>query len=113
MSRRTTGFGHLFKWSGSWHTRLSLAVHGKRVQKSVKLCAVDEQHPTKESVIDLAREALKREQVKAEARTLGHPYNCPTCGRLVHTRREKQPITNAVATPQNGEFVPWRNSYSI
>ena len=82
-----TGHGHIFESSGAWHARFFIGVKGKRIQKSVRLCTKDAEHPTKESVIPIAAEVVKREQTHAalqqQTKVTG---KCPTCGRFTGAR---------------------------
>jgi hypothetical protein len=111
MSKQQTGFGYIFKAHDAWHTRIAIRVRGKASQKSVRLCSVDDTHPTKESVVALATAIVTREKAKAMARVDGKPYNCHACGQLVHTRKPR--IAESVAAIADTGYVSWRNSYSL
>ena len=75
MSKPATGHGHIFEANGAWHTRFTIGVKGKRVQKSLRICTKDAEHATKESVVLLATELVKQAQAlatdKEQISTLG------------------------------------------
>lgn len=89
MSKPATGYGHLFEANGAWHTRFTIGVKGKRVQKSLRICTKDAEHATKETVIQLATDLVKQAQALATDREqIFNTGNCPTCGR--YTRKPKE-----------------------
>ena len=91
MARRETGYGYIFEHSGAWHTRFTVGVRGSRAQKSLRVCAKDDLHPSKESVVQLATDIVKQAQAHAanqeQTFTTG---KCPTCGRFTKGARKKE-----------------------
>ena len=88
MGRTSTGHGYVFEANGAWHARFYIRVKGKLVKKSLRVCTKDTEHPSKESVTDLARNVV--EQALALATDREQIYTkgqCPTCGR--YTKKEQ------------------------
>lgn len=85
MSRQATVYGYIFKANGVWHTRFNIRVKGERLQKSARICAVDDEHLTKDSPSVVRLATVIVEQAQAKAKNQEQTYTtgkCPTCGRF-------------------------------
>jgi hypothetical protein len=80
---KQTGHGHIYEAFGAWHARFTIGVKGERVQKSLRICTKDADHPSQESVVQLATDLVKQAQAHAKDKEqIRNTGNCPTCGRF-------------------------------
>ena len=85
-----SGHGYIYEAAGAFHVRFNTRVKGKRVQRSIRLCTKDAEHPDRHSpsVIALATEAVEKGlTLAADREKIFQTGRCPTCGRL--TRKQE------------------------
>jgi hypothetical protein len=74
--------GHLYARNNSFHVRYYVHENGVRKQRSHRLCAIDEQHPSKDapSVVQLAEEFMLKINLANTFNDEQPGHNCPVCG---------------------------------
>jgi hypothetical protein len=74
--------GYIFKSQdgAGWHVRFYAHEDGKRVQRSHKLCDVDADHTTKESVQGLCNEFIVSINTANAVNDSQPHHDCPICG---------------------------------
>lgn len=90
--KRNVQRGYIFERHGAWHLRFTVYEDSRRVVKSHRLCAVDAEHPSKESVRPLA-DGLMEKVVEGNKAVGERGHKCPICG-------------NRCARNTQGKFVP-------
>lgn len=82
MSRPQIQSGYVYESNSAFHCRFYAHENGKRRQRSVKLCAKDDIHPSKESyaVQSLAAELMSKVNAANSANDSQPGHNCPLCG---------------------------------
>jgi hypothetical protein len=74
--------GYVFERNNAFHVRYYAHEDGVRKQRSYRLCALDEQHPSKDSpsVVALVEDFMLKINL-ANTFNDGQPgHNCPVCG---------------------------------
>jgi hypothetical protein len=93
--------GYIFEANNSWHVRFNVHEDGKRVQRSHKLCDVDADHATKESVQGLCDEFMTSINAANAVNDSQPHHDCPICGNHCPRNLKGQFVKKEIHEHQN------------